>query len=71
MIKIDMDMPKSCDECPFMDDVQSGCNASGDPGFTCFVGLQKVGLVSLDEWKRKVSSGRDPRCPLINEQGAD
>ena len=68
MIKIDMEMPKNCNECPFIDEEMGGCNASGEPGFTCFVGIQKVELVTWDEWKRKVRSGRDPRCPLIDEQ---
>lgn len=71
MIKIDMEMPKSCNECPFIDDVMGGCNASGEPGFTCFTGLQKVERVTWDEWNKKVRSGRDPRCPLIDDQGAN
>lgn len=68
MIKIDMDMPGNCTSCPFIEQVTSSCLASGDdPGFTAFVGLQDVEFVEYDEWKRKASSSRDPRCPLHDE----
>lgn len=68
MIKIDMDMPGNCTSCPFIDQVTSSCLASGDdPGFTVFVGLQSVEIVEYDDWQRKASSGRDPRCPLKDE----
>lgn len=64
MVLIDMQMPDNCLNCRFRDDVQSGCIAAGDPGFCVFVGLSKIELIEWEDWKRKASSGRDPRCPL-------
>lgn len=64
MVLIDMQMPNNCLNCRFCDDVQSSCIAAGDPGFCVFVGLQKNELVEWEDWKRKASSSRDPRCPL-------
>ena len=67
MIQIDMPMPNSCMECRFRDPVQSGCNAAEEPGFCVFVGLSETEIVEWGNWKRKISSGRDPRCPLKQE----
>lgn len=67
MIQIDMPMPNSCLECRFRDTVQSGCNAAEEPGFCVFVGLSETEIVEWEDWKRKISSGRDPRCPLRQE----
>ena len=67
MIQIDMQMPDNCMNCRFRDEVQSSCIAAGDPGFCVFVGLSKSELVEWEDWKRKASSGRDPRCPLRQE----
>lgn len=66
MIKIDMKMPDNCIDCPFRDQVQSCCLASGEPGFCVFVGLQENEFIHWDDWGKKVSAGRDPRCPLID-----
>lgn len=62
-----MQMPDNCLNCRFRDEVQSSCIAAEDPGFCVFVGLSKSELVEWDDWKRKASSGRDPRCPLRQE----
>ena len=67
MIRIDMPMPNSCLECRFRDTVQSGCNAAEEPGFCVFVGLSETEIVEWEDWKKKISSGRDPRCPLKQE----
>ena len=67
MIRIDMPMPNSCLECRFRDTVQSGCNASDEPGFCVFVGLSETEIVEWEDWKKNISSGRDPRCPLKQE----
>ena len=67
MIRIDMQLPENCLDCPFRDEVSSSCLASGDPGFCVFVGLQKEELIEWEDWKQKASSGRDPRCPLKAE----
>jgi hypothetical protein len=67
MIKIDMPMPNSCLECQFRDTVQSGCIAAEEPGFCVFVGLSETEIVEWEDWKKKISSGRDPRCPLRQE----
>ena len=67
MIQIDMQMPNSCLECRFRDTVQSGCNAAEEPGFCVFVGLSETEIVEWEDWKKKISSGRDPRCPLRQE----
>ena len=60
-------MPNNCLECPFRDSVQSGCNAAEEPGFCVFVGLSENELVEWEDWNKKISSGRDPRCPLRQE----
>ena len=67
MIRIDMPMPNSCLECRFRDTVQSGCNAAEEPGFCVFVGLSETEIVEWEDWKKNISSGRDPRCPLKQE----
>lgn len=66
MIKIDIEMPNSCYDCPLMDPVSFSCLASGsDPGFVVFCGLPNS--YNWDEWKEKASSQRDPRCPMHDE----
>ena len=66
MVKIDMEMPKSCFDCPFCDQEQSGCIASGKPGFVVFSWLANTEF-AWEEWKEKTRSGRDPRCPLTED----
>lgn len=67
MLKINMEMPDNCIRCPLRDEVSSSCLASGEPGFCVFVGLHEKELIEWEEWHEKASSGRDPRCPLIEE----
>lgn len=71
MIQIDMPLPENCLNCPFRDEVSSNCLASDDPGFCVFVGLQKEELIEWEDWKQKASSGRDPRCPLMEVKPND
>ena len=68
MIQIDMDMPENCYDCRFRSEMQCSCVAAEDPGFCVFVGLQKEEWIMWDEWKQKASSGRDPRCPLKEQE---
>lgn len=63
MIKIDMSMPKNCKECPFIDEVQAGCHASGSPGFIPFYDEK-----DFDKWEQLVATKRDPRCPMSEIQ---